>query len=49
MVEVNPLVWKVPGYNEIFPYDKAVTKVMVEEKSIVEYSDGRVSDAIKAI
>ena len=31
------------------PYDTAVTYAMVAGKSIVEFSDGRVSDAIKDI
>jgi len=31
------------------PYDTAVTYAMVAGKSIVEFPDGRVSDAIRAI
>lgn len=31
------------------PYDTAVTHAMVAEKSIIEFSNGKVSDAIKGI
>ena len=31
------------------PYDTAVTHAMVAGKSIIEFSDGKVSDAIKEI
>ncbi|NMB35963.1 MAG: (4Fe-4S)-binding protein, partial [Firmicutes bacterium] len=31
------------------PFDKAVTEAMVEGLSVVEYSDGKVSQSIKEI